>query len=124
MRKKINFLFGVVITVTLVGFACTQTLTGPEATKALEIESQTPDIGSLQYVVSIRNKTSNKVQGKIRVICDIYPKTPGDTTVVGEVNAVVEDLWAPNSSKSFTLPIKRNSPIPSNIEMHAHIENP
>jgi len=82
MRKKMNFLFGVVITVTLLGFACTPTLTGPEATKALEIETQTPDIGSLQYVVSIKNKTSNKVQGKIRVICDIYPKTPGDTTAL------------------------------------------
>lgn len=124
MNKTITFLSVLVVMFSLFVFACTKTLRGPEATKALEIESQTPDLGSLQYVVTIKNKTANKVQGKIRVICDIYPKTQGDATVLAEVDGVVEDLWAPNSSKSFTLPIKRNYPIPSDIELHAHIENP
>jgi hypothetical protein len=124
MNKKSILLLGVVLTISLLAIACKKTLTGKEATEALDIESQTPDIGSLQYVVTIKNKTSNNVKGRVRVICDIYPKTRGDVRVLGEVNGIAEDFWAPNSSKRFTFPIKRNYPITSDFELHAHLENP
>ncbi len=123
MNKKIIFFFGVIIAIGMLA-SCQKTLTGKEAVQALEIEGQTPDIASLQYVVTIRNKTSSNVKGKIRIICDIYPRTMGDTTILGEVNDVVEDFWSPNGSKTFSLPIKRNYPINSDLELHAHIEEP
>src|SRR4029078_2873019 len=58
MNKKSILLLGVVLTLSLLAIGCKKTLTGKEATEALDIESQTPDIDSLQYLVTIKNKTS------------------------------------------------------------------
>jgi hypothetical protein len=65
MTANIKFLSLLVIAMSLFAFACTRTLEGQEATKALDIESQTPDLGSSQYVVTIRKKPQTTSQVKL-----------------------------------------------------------
>ena len=81
----------------------TNVLDGDEARKALEIGEQHLNEGALQIQVVVRNKTSNKVNGSIAIVCTVLDKSD---VGIGEGTHTVQDVWQPNETKTFEVPYK------------------